>query len=238
MSDFSGGAPLWARFVNSGDPSAEARPERNNAARAWIVPKGSERLSPPPGAPADCPLPFDWERRNYAALDVETTGLDAYRDRVIEAGVVLFSFDSEGAIVEEEAWGSLINPGIPIPASATAIHGITDLDISAAPFFRDVIVSLDSVLKGRVLVAHNAAFDSEFLNSEYSRLGLASPFSEIADSLALLRLAVPTLFSYNLGKAAFVLGIEAGTSHRALDDARTCMQIFAQSARKLAGSCP
>ncbi|MHB0898390.1 MAG: exonuclease domain-containing protein [Spirochaetales bacterium] len=60
----------------------------------------------------------------------------------------------------------------------------------------------------------------------------------MADSLVLLRLAVPNLLSYSLGKAAFVLGVETGTSHRALDDARTCMHLFTQSARKLAGTCP
>jgi len=227
----SPGAPLWARFV---DP----RSERMDAPGGWIMPRGEERLPPPAGAQADCPLPYDWDRRKYAALDVETTGLDAFRDRVIEVGIVLFSFDGEGALIEENCWGSLVNPGIPIPASATAIHGITDLDISASPFFREVAGTLSSLLAGRVMVAHNAPFDSGFISEEFSRTGLGQPFSEIADSLILLRRAVPNLLSYNLGKAAFVLGVETGNSHRALDDAKTCMHLFAQSARTLAGYCP
>lgn len=229
----SPGAPLWARFVN---PSM--RPEQRYVPRGWIVPNDSERLSPPPGASPDCPLPYDWDRRKYAALDVETTGLDAFHDRVIEIGIVLFSFDQEGALIEDSAWGSLVNPGIPIPASATAIHGITDLDISASPFFRELAEVLGSMLEGRVMVAHNAPFDAGFMAEEFSRIGLAPPFSEMADSLVLLRQAVPNLLSYNLGKAAFILGIETGTSHRALDDAKTCMRLFTQSARTLAGACP
>jgi len=233
MSDISGGAPLWARFVN---PSP--RLEEKNASRGWIVPPSSGRLPPPPGAADDCPLPFDWDKRGYAALDVETTGLEAFRDRVIEIGIVLFSYDAEGALIEERVWDSLVNPGIPIPASATAIHGITDLDISAAPFFAELSAEIAILLENRVMVAHNAPFDAGFVAEEFSRAGRRSPLGEIADSLVLLRLAVPNLLSYSLGKAAFVLGVETGTSHRALDDARTCMHLFTQSARKLAGTCP
>ena len=232
MSNFSGGAPIWARFVNSSNQT-----EQREAPRGWTVPMGTARLPPPEGAEADCPLPFDWERRSYAALDVETTGLEPYSDRVLEIGIVLFSFDSEGALVEGRTWQSLLNPGISIPASATAIHGITDFDVFASPFFRELAAELATLLEGRVMVAHNAPFDAGFISEEYSRLGKNAPIREMADSLVLLRKAVPNLFSYSLGKAAFVLGVETGTSHRALDDARTCMKLFTHSARKLAGVC-
>ena len=233
MSTFSGGAPIWARFVNSSN-----RTEQREAPRGWTIPLGTERLPPPEGAEADCPLPFDWERRSYAALDVETTGLEPYSDRVLEIGIVLFSFDSEGALVEERTWQSLLNPGISIPASATAIHGITDFDVFASPFFRELAAELANLLEGRVMVAHNAPFDSGFIAREFSRLGMASPVGEMADSLILLRRAVPNLLSYSLGKAAFILGVDTGSSHRALDDARTCMHLFTLSMRKLAGACP
>ena len=126
---------------------------------------------------------------------------------------------------------------MPIPASSTAIHGITDLDISSAPFFQDLADDLEGLLANRVMVAHNAPFDSSFIRGEYARLKRTSPIVEMADSLVLLRQASPNLLSYSLGKAAFVLGIETGTSHRALDDARVCMQLFTQSARTLSGKC-
>lgn len=233
MSNFSGGAPLWARYIN---PSNQ--PEKREAGRGWTVPAGTEILPPPEGAEADCPLPFDWERRRYAALDVETTGLDPYNDRVLEIGLALFSFDSEGALAEEQTWQSLLNPGIAIPSSATAIHGITDFDVFASPFFRELATELSALLEGRVMVAHNAPFDAGFIAREFARLGMASPVGETADSLILLRKAVPNLLSYSLAKAAFILGVDTGNSHRALDDARTCMYLFTLSARKLAGTCP
>lgn len=231
-SDFPGGTPLWSRYVH---PSSQQ--DQRPAPRGWILPDDSQRLPPPEGAPDYCPLPCDWDKRSYAALDVETTGLDAFRDRVIEIGIVLFSFDAEGALVEEKTWDSLINPGIAIPASSTAIHGITDLDVWASPFFKDLSDTLNGFLEGRVMVAHNAPFDAGFISEEFSRLGKNAPIREMADSLVLLRQAVPNLISYSLGKAAFILGVETGTSHRALDDAKTCMKLFTHSARKLAGTC-
>lgn len=231
--EYSRGAPVWARFVEPGqNPTVEA------PRKGWILPEGSTRLPPPPGTDSDCPLPYDWDRRNYAALDVETTGLDAGKDRVIEIGIVQFSIDPEGAILEIARWGSLINPGIPIPASATAIHGIEDFDVWMSPGFAEVASHVAKLVEGRVMVAHNAPFDAAFINAEFARLGLPSPFGEIADSLGILRAGYPTLLSYSLGKAAFVLGIDRGTSHRALDDAATCMRIFVQSARKMTGACP
>lgn len=183
-------------------------------------------------------MPYDWESRPYAAFDVETTGLDSWRHKIVEIGLVLFHFDEEGALVPESDWSTLINPCVPIPPSATEIHGIRDFDVFDSPRFPDIAHELDDKLRGRVLVAHNAAFDAGFLESEYSAMKSRAPTMEIADSLSLLRLAVPNLLSYNLGKAAFILGIDTGTAHRALDDARTCMKIFAHCARKLAGRCP
>ena len=232
MSNYGGGAPLWARYVNNSGQTS-----RPPLSPAWVVPDGTPRLPPPEGAPAGCPLPCDWDSRAFAALDVETTGLESYRDRVIEIGVVLFHYDEEGALQEETSWNSLVNPGMPIPASSTAIHGITDLDISSAPFFSEIADHLERLLADRVMVAHNAPFDSSFIQREYARLDRLSPLVEMADSLVLLRQASPNLLSYSLGKAAFVLGIETGVSHRALDDARVCMQLFTRSARTLSGKC-
>ena len=227
------GSPIWARFV----PGYQGRQERP-AARAWTRPAGLEAAPPPPGAPDGCPLPFGWESRAYAALDVETTGLDPGRDRVVELAILPFHFDSEGALIEEEGFCSFVNPAMPIPESSTAIHGITDLDVPAAPFFREVVGMVDRLLSGRVMVAHNAPFDEGFVRAEYSRARNPPPLGEIADSLVLARLAFPSLHSYALAKAAFLLGIDPGSSHRALDDARTCMILFSRSARILSGACP
>lgn len=233
MTDYQQGTPIWARFVDPGRSAQKAE-----SYSSWQLPEGQEKLPPPPGAREGCPLPFDWDMRRYAAFDVETTGLDAFRDRIVEIGLILFHFDSEGALVPESDWSTLVHPCISIPAAATGIHGINDIDVFNSPRFADIAHELVDKLQGRVLVAHNASFDVGFLKNEYSRLKSSTPVMEIADTLGLLRLAVPNLLSYNLGKAAYVLGLATGTAHRALDDAKTCMHIFSHCARILTGRCP
>jgi len=229
---------LWSRFLTNGKSGETGQGERWKPSQAWVLPPGAERLAAPANASPGCPLPYDWERRRYCSIDVETTGLDPRRDRVLEIGIQRFSFDPEGALLREDSWSSLINPAMSIPAPSTDIHGITDLEVSQAPYFNQIIDALSPLIASRVVVAHNASFDTSFIDAEYARLGLCSPFAEVADSLLLLRQANPNLLSYSLDKAAFVLGIERGRSHRALDDAITCMMLFAYSARAMAGACP
>ncbi len=175
------GTPLWSRFLKNNNAGTQGQEDRNRVSQAWVLPPGTERLAPPANASPGCPLPFDWERRRYCAIDVE---------------------------------------------------------VSQAPFFSQIVDLLNPFLTTRVAVAHNASFDTGFISAEYARLGFGNPFSEVADSLQLLRMANPNLLSYSLDKAAFVLGIERGRSHRALDDAITCMMLFAYSARTMAGVCP
>ena len=78
-------------------------------------------------------------------LDAETTGLGP-ADQVVEIAVV----DVQG----RPLYHSLVKPTIPIPADATAIHGITDADVAGAPTFRHIYQQLKAVLDGRVLSYH------------------------------------------------------------------------------------
>ena len=235
------GAPVWSRILapRSGAPG-QSDEGGSAGSRAWKPAPGSARLPPPDGSLPGCPLPSDWETRSYLALDFETTGLDASSGRVVEFGAVEFAYDREGALAVTREWGSLVYPCMPIPDSATAIHGITDLDVSQAPRFADLAVELCALLAGKVVVAHNAPFDLGFLVAECDRAGVKIPDVDVADSLGLARLAFPSFMGFSLGKLAFRLGIEVGSAHRALDDARTCMHVFTRATRVLAGrgSCP
>ena len=209
----SGGEPLWSHVLR-GNPQTDPRSVAENSFMESI-------------------LPLDWENQEYCALDVETTGLDPARDRVVEIGIVIFGFDRDAALVQKEAWVSLVNPEMAIPDTAGAIHGITDLDVSSAPRFVEIREAVASYLRDRILVAHNAPFDASFLQNEFSRLSAPLSMAQVIDTLELTRLAYPNLHSYNLGKAAYILGIPSGNGHRALDDAKTCMQLFARCARAL-----
>lgn len=129
---------------------------------------------------------------------------------------------------------ALVDPGMPIPARAIAIHGIRDEDLAGAPSFGEVAPSLLALAEGAVIVAHNARFDLSFLDAELARLGLPRPPSASEDTVALSRRAFPGRASYRLGAIASALGIDSGSAHRALDDARTCMRLYAACAGRLA----
>jgi DNA polymerase III epsilon subunit family exonuclease len=169
----------------------------------------------------------------FLALDFETTGLDSAIGRVVEIGAIRFR--SEGGICAEEAsLACLVNPGMPIPARAISIHGISDADVAQAPSFAEVAPALLALAEGAVIVAHNAGFDLSFLDMELSRAGISRAEAKVQDTVGLSRRAFPGRASYRLGAIAAALGIEAGAAHRAIDDARTCMLLYMACVRRLA----
>jgi DNA polymerase III subunit epsilon len=168
----------------------------------------------------------------YLALDFETTGLDSGTERVVEIGAIRFTL-GPGGVDEEASLACLVDPGMPIPSRAISIHGISDEDVAGAPSFREVAPTLLALAEGAVIVAHNVRFDLSFLDAELFRLGLTRPLAETADTVYLSRRAFPGRASYRLGAIASALGIDAGAAHRALDDARTCMLLYAACARQL-----
>jgi DNA polymerase III epsilon subunit family exonuclease len=168
----------------------------------------------------------------FLALDFETTGLDSRAERVVEIGAIRFGLGPDGP-VEEASLACIVDPGIPIPPRVTSIHGISDEDVAGAPGFGEIAPAFLALAEGAVIVAHNVGFDLSFLDSELARIGLARALSETADTLVLCRRAFPGRPSYRLGAIAASLGIDAGAAHRALDDARTCMFLYAACERRL-----
>jgi DNA polymerase III subunit epsilon len=178
-----------------------------------------------------------WAERPYLALDFETTGLDPARDRVVEVGALRFRSLGESArtYVEEGALASLVKPGIHIPAEVVAIHGIRDADVAFSGPFSDIAPLILALAEGATIVAHNAPFDLSFLKAELRRAGLPEAANPVLDSRLVAKAAFPGRPSYRLVDLAAFLGIDAGRSHRALDDARTCMELFLAAAKTLDG---
>ena len=102
----------------------------------------------------------------FAVIDLETTGFAYNRtDRVCEIGVVLVDPDGR----REHAWTTLINPQRDL--GAQHIHRIDASEARVAPTFAQVAGDLTDLLRGRVVTAHNSAFDAAFLAAEYARAG-------------------------------------------------------------------
>ena len=101
-----------------------------------------------------------------AFVDVETTGGNPARSRIIEIGIVTAT---NGEL--EEEWSTLVNPGMRVPFSIGEFTGITDEMVRHAPFFEDLVDGLAQRLEGRLFVAHNARFDYGFFRGEFRRAG-------------------------------------------------------------------
>jgi DNA polymerase III subunit epsilon len=104
-------------------------------------------------------------KKPIAFLDLETTGINVTSDRIVEFSVLKISPNGK-----EEWMTSRVNPEMPIPPKSTAIHGITDADVSNAPVFREIGKKLAAFLEGCDLAGYNAIkFDIPVLAEEFLR---------------------------------------------------------------------
>ena len=109
--------------------------------------------------------------RPLAVIDLETTGTDTKLDRIIEVSVLKVM---PGGAHEHRT--RRVNPGVPIPPEATAIHGITDDDVADCPTFRAIAPGLARYLDGCDLAGFNILkYDLRLLAAEYNRAGVAFP---------------------------------------------------------------
>ncbi|HET6274607.1 MAG TPA: 3'-5' exonuclease [Candidatus Cybelea sp.] len=105
----------------------------------------------------------------YCVIDVETTGFSPVYDRVVEIACALVDGDR---IVER--WATLVNPCIPIPPSATAIHGITDEMVADAPVIESALRHARRLSGERVVAAHCARFDLSFVGGSMTGTALCT----------------------------------------------------------------
>jgi DNA polymerase-3 subunit epsilon len=176
------------------------------------------------GVAADAP----WQEIDIALLDVETTGRDASVDRVVEVGIVV---GRNGEVVARYNW--LINPGIPIPAEVSAVHGITDEMVKDKPRFEAVAPEIAQALRGCIPAAYNALFDRAFMMSEFSRAkadvtGVPALTREVEwiDPLVWARDIQHDEKSRALGDVAARLGVKLEQAHRASDDAEAALRVM------------
>jgi DNA polymerase-3 subunit epsilon/ATP-dependent DNA helicase DinG len=153
----------------------------------------------------------------YLALDLETTGLDAERDRVIEVGAVVFTVDAVGATLER-----LSNPGRTVPEAVLRLTGINLEELSGAAPAETAMRELAALLAGRQPVGHGARLDVDFLVAA----DLWPRGQEILDTLDIARILMPGAASHSLPVLAAELGLDQPRPHRALDDADATRQLF------------
>jgi len=162
--------------------------------------------------------------RRLVFIDLETTGLDAATDEIIEFAAVRVV---DGEVAEE--FSRLANPGRPLPLVITKLTGIADRDLRRQPPSRAVLAEFLRFLGDDVAVAHNARFEESFLREKSDGYFQNTLF----DTLELSRILHPTLAHHDLDSMAAALELGGEGRHRALGDARLLVRLWARLLERL-----
>jgi DNA polymerase-3 subunit epsilon/ATP-dependent DNA helicase DinG len=166
--------------------------------------------------------------RTYIALDLETTGLDADRDAIIEVAAIKFRDDEV-----LDTFSTFVKPGRHIPREITDLTGIRDDDVTGAPSLQNVLPRLTRFVGQLPIVGHSVGFDLKFLR-RHSRLSE----NESLDTFELASVLLPHAERYSLSILAEMMGIKMEQAHRALDDARATHCLFRALLHRAAGLPP
>lgn len=158
--------------------------------------------------------------RPIASIDLETTGPFPGVDRIVDIGIVTLFPDGH-----TEEWETLVNPGVPIPPSATAIHGITDEMVKGAPRLADIAAEVRRRLAGCDVTGYNVRrFDVPFLVAEMARIQAPLELSGVTvDAFAIFTKFEPRKLEHAVRR---YLGREHEAAHRALPDARAALEVL------------
>jgi DNA polymerase-3 subunit epsilon len=170
---------------------------------------------PPAGPPWDLPL----AEAPLAFLDLEMTGLDAAKDRIVEVCI-----DRVVGGQRVELVHSLVRPD-ERAGGASQVHGLDEAALAGAPSFGEIADGVLRALSGAVLVAHAAEWDVSFLLAEMKRAGRELTLTHWLDTLVLARRSF-AFGSYSLDSLCKTLELERGRAHRADSDVAAMRVLF------------
>ena len=175
-------------------------------------------------------VPTDHLPETFIILDLETTGLDARLHEIIEIGAIRYR---KGGTTHETLQ-SLVKPSKKVPKKITEITGITQemLDSKGEPL-ADVMRELIAFVGESRLVTFNAEFDMAFLHAATARHGLPKLNNPVSCALKMARRAWPKRRTFRLRDLASDGGFAGGTAHRALEDARCALIVYAAAVAEL-----
>tara|TARA_B100001250_G_scaffold333322_1_gene298945 strand:- start:54 stop:863 length:810 start_codon:yes stop_codon:yes gene_type:complete len=164
--------------------------------------------------------PFEGHR--VLAFDLETTGLDTRRDRIVQYALV--GSDEQGGSVTVD---DIVNPQCKIPTNASSVHGIFDEDVKGKGVFGEHADRIHDLIDGSVIVGHNIErYDWPLLTAEFARLGRLSPKPHaMIDTLRLAkRLRIPG--RHDLGTLCRGADISLNKAHDAAADAGATLLLL------------
>lgn len=206
-----------------------------NRARTSLVPQHGDSVnSDHPSSDAQAHLPVSPTinqdiadslivNTTFVVVDLETTGLSAHKDRIIEIGAVKIHGGEEIS-----RFSTFVDPGRLIPPLITNITGISDDDVDGAPEEAQAVKDFLEFARGSVLVAHNARFDIGFLQAASMRAHITWPQPTHLCTLVLARTMLDrsAVGSFKLSSLARHFHATTTPTHRALDDALATVTVF------------
>ena len=157
----------------------------------------------------------------YVVFDVETTGLSAVHNDLIQ---IAASKMYKGNIIEQ--FDEFIDPGHPLSAFTTELTGITDNHVKGAKPILQVLQEFQAFCEDTILVAHNASFDVGFMNANYERHGLPTITQPVIDTLEFARNLYPEYKRHGLGPLTKRFGVALEHHHMANYDAEATGRLL------------
>lgn len=167
-------------------------------------------------------------QRELVFIDLETTGLNVMRDRIIQIGMIKLSPDNR----KPDEFNALINPGIPISEDAMAVHGISPKDLANKPTFAQIGPKIHAFIGQADLAGYNSnRFDIPMLIEEFDRIGIAFDLEKrrLIDVQRIFYKMEPRTL-----KAAYRLycNAELEEAHDAMADVRATVEVFKGQLRR------
>lgn len=173
----------------------------------------------------------DLDEAEYVVFDVETTGLSAVYDSIIElAGVKMY----KGNVIGE--FQEFIDPGEQLSNFTTQLTGITNEMVKGSKSEQQVLGEFKEFTEGTILVAHNAQFDMGFINKGYTKNDLPVATEPVIDTLELARFLYPEFKTFGLSALAKRFDVSLEQHHRAIYDAETTGHLLTIFLKELAKS--
>ena len=169
---------------------------------------------------------FDAE--NYVVLDIETTGLNPYKDKIIEIAAVR---GNHGDVLD--TFHTLIDPGIHIPSNIIELTGLTDADVAGQPTFSDIVDELSSFIGDDPVVGHNVGFDLKFITNAMKKEGFSGYINGI-DTVTFAKAMFPGRENYKLETLIREFDLKDGSqAHRAMSDVECTHKLFTLCCQKM-----
>ncbi|MBU5434219.1 type I-E CRISPR-associated endoribonuclease Cas2e [Pseudoflavonifractor sp. MSJ-37] len=161
-------------------------------------------------------------REGYVVIDIETTGLDAEQDEILELGAVRVISHKIA-----ESFSALARPVRPIPDEITALTGIgQEMVFKEGRELSEGLERFWKFIGESTVVGHNLSFDLAFLRKASVQTGISMPRVSYCDTLRLARREVRDIPDYRLETLAAYFGIETKGRHRALEDCITTFRVY------------